>query len=108
MSIVQVEKTSSWANRCNFTKVGCPVGGPSTLALSRLRREGIPALCRRPMPFERGQNGHSKRTPVPRNLLLKNSTPRKEVDWMSTLLSAMRHTYLKLLAVCIVRKDNAA
>jgi hypothetical protein len=36
-------------------KEGCPVGEPSTLALSRLRREGIPALCRRPWPFERGQ-----------------------------------------------------
>jgi hypothetical protein len=29
-------------------KEGCPVGEPSTLALSRLRREGNPALCRRP------------------------------------------------------------
>ena len=28
---------------------------PNTLAPSRLRREGIPALCRRPWPFERGQ-----------------------------------------------------
>jgi hypothetical protein len=33
---------------------GRPVGEPGALALSRLRREGIPALCRRPWPFERG------------------------------------------------------
>ena len=36
-------------------KKGCPVGEPSTPAPSRWRREGIPALCRRPWPFERGQ-----------------------------------------------------
>ena len=29
-----------------------------------------------PWPFERGQNGHSKRTPVPRNVLI-NSTPAR-------------------------------
>jgi hypothetical protein len=44
-------------NRPNSTKVGCPVGGPSTLALSRLRREGIPALCRRPMAIRAGAEG---------------------------------------------------
>src|SRR3954469_8980445 len=70
-------------------EIGRPVGEPSTLALSRLRREGIPALCRRPWPFERGLNGHSKRTPVPRNVLLKNSTTQKQVDWVSTLLTAI-------------------
>ena len=35
-----------------------------------------------------GQIGHSKRTPVPRNGATKFES-RKDVDWMSTLLSAM-------------------
>jgi len=44
---------------------GRPVGEPNALALSRLRREGSPALCRRPWPLERGTGGgHSKRTSV--------------------------------------------
>src|SRR5690242_944539 len=38
----------------DLLRKGCPVGVTEHPALSRLRREGIPALCRRPWPFRAG------------------------------------------------------
>ena len=41
---------------------GVPGRGSGPPATLRLRREGIPALCRRPGHSSGGRNGHSKRT----------------------------------------------
>ena len=43
---------------------GCSVGEPSTLALSRLRREGIPALLPTPMATQAGAEMATSKTDV--------------------------------------------
>jgi hypothetical protein len=51
-------------------KKGARSGRPGALAPMRLRREGTPALCRRPWPFERGADWPFQMDAGTRNWLL--------------------------------------